>query len=259
MGTDVIQHNPRAVSAAALATGMVGTAPGQWTNKQVAILKEHIARGATDDELRYFAEVCKRLNLDPFKREIYFIKRWDGRLKREVPQFQTGIDGFRKVTAANPKFAGLVGPQWCGSDEVWRDIWVKDEPPAAARVGIRLAGSVEPTWGIAMYREFCQRTKDGGPSGLWGSMPANQLAKCAEAQAHRKVTPGTDELLFLQEPPQSFGVAVEAPPETAPAAQIGEAAAPDAPAQDESTPEPTAPNGAIDGENSEIQPSMLAD
>jgi hypothetical protein len=50
-------------------------------------------------------------------------------------------------------------------------------------------GSDEPTVGVALYREYVQRKKDGTPNRMWATMPAAMLAKCAEALALRKAFP----------------------------------------------------------------------
>lgn len=164
-------------------------------------------REPTESEVRTFIHHCERTGLSPFDRHIYASFRWDRNTNGERMQVMATIDGFRAVAERSGKYLGQDGPYWTG-DGKWSDVWLEDKPPGAAKVGVWKQGAKAPTNGVAHFKEYAQRNKSGGLTGLWPTMPANQLAKCAEALALRKAFPNqlsgiytTEEMAQADNPP----------------------------------------------------------
>src|SRR5215831_7647512 len=165
-----------------------------FTQRQIDLIKRDICKGATDDELQKFLWECERTRLDPFSRQIYSIQRrekyldgenWRWRTTRST---QVSIDGFRLTAQRSGEYAGQLGPEWCGPDGVWRDVWLDANPPAAARVAALRKDFEKPCWGVARFEAYAQKNKDGYVR-MWATMGDVMIAKCAEALALRRAFP----------------------------------------------------------------------
>src|SRR5687768_4635606 len=151
-------------------------APPKFSREQIDLIKASIARGASDVELSLFLAQCERTGLDPFSRQIYWIKRGN------QGSTQVSIDGFRVIAERSGEMDGQ-DVAWCGDNGEWVDVWLPKTPPAAARVIVYRKGCAHAFTAIAKFSEY-----NAGGS-MWQKMPANQLAKCAEALALRKAFP----------------------------------------------------------------------
>jgi hypothetical protein len=177
----------------------------------IAVLRDQIAPGASDEELAFFAQVCARLDLSPFADQIVLIGRWDKRAGRTVYRHQLTVAGRRTLAVRTGRLAGIEGPVWCGprneaGDLEWRDVWDRDGDPYCARVLVHVHGWHVPANGTAKWSEFAQYDSNGKPLPLWRSMPAHMLGKCAESLALRRAFPDVidpavaDEFPFPVEP-----------------------------------------------------------
>jgi phage recombination protein Bet len=187
-----------------------------WTPAQISALKQLGLSNASNGDLAFFFHQAQRTGLDPFARQIYMIER-GGRYN-----IQTSIDGFRIIAQRSGKYRGQAGPYWCGEDGAWKDVWLKNTPPLAARVGVYADGWTEPLWAVAKWDSYAQQ------SPIWRKMPDLMLAKCAEALALRKAFPNdlsgvyTDDemsqadIVTVEEKPKPQKVDLKAVPATEP-------------------------------------------
>lgn len=92
---------------------------------QIELVKRTVAKGATDDELQMFLHLANKYGLDPFAKEIWFIKRvkkhqkngqWDyPRLSNGEIDYSdaettmmTSRDGYLKIAQSHTDYEGLI-------------------------------------------------------------------------------------------------------------------------------------------------------
>lgn len=162
----------------------------------VEVLREQIAPGASEEELRHFGRVATVLDLSPFAGQICLIGRYDRRVGHEIFKPQITVDGRRARAERTGLLDGIDGPVWCGPrDErgelVWQDVWTDDDNfPYCARTLTYRKDWSRPANGTAKWSEFSQWVSDrnGGNrlSPFWARMPSHMIGKVSEAMSLRR-------------------------------------------------------------------------
>ena len=156
----------------------ITTDQSYWSPQQLSALKSLGLAQADAGDLAFFFHQAQRTGLDPFARQIYMINR-GGKYG-----IQTSIDGFRIIAQRSGEYAGQTAPYWCGEDGNWKDVWLSNTPPAAAKIGVYRAGFSEPLWAVVRWDSYAVMNNP-----IWKKMPDVMLAKCAESLALRKAFP----------------------------------------------------------------------
>ena len=175
------------------------------TPEQVSLIKNTIAVGATDDELKLFFFECRRRGVHPLDRLIHFVKR-SGRAT-----FQCGIDFMRAQAEASGQYRGQedveYGPNKNGYPE-WAKATVRRIDPNT--------GDVYTVSATAYWDEFYPGEQLGF---MWKKMPRVMLGKVAESQALRKAFPINFNGLYTFEEMQQADLVASGTPKQQPVKQ----------------------------------------
>lgn len=154
-----------------------------FSDEQKQLVKDMYFKGCTDDEFTLFIYVSQKTKLDPFLKQIYPVKRWDSKLKKEMMTCQTSIDGYRIIAERTGRYAPGREPTF---------QYDKEGKLLSATAYVKKMTD-DGTWheigALAYYKEYVQKTKEGVPNSFWNNMPHGQLSKCAESLALRKAFP----------------------------------------------------------------------
>lgn len=165
------------------------------SERQVTTLKGTIAKDCNSSEFNLFVEYCRRIGLDPIRKQVIpLIFNKDNPKKRQMTIVVT-VDGQRTI-------ASRLGDYRPDSDEP--EITYNDElknpntnPAGIEKCKVKLykqdnRGEWFAVSGVAYWEEFAAIKTWNGEStldGQWKTKPRIMITKCAESQALRKGWP----------------------------------------------------------------------
>ncbi len=172
---------------------------GKLTRDQINLIKRTVAKGASDDELKLFVQICKGSNLNPFLRQAHLVPYWDSKEGIERRVIIIGIDGYRAIAEESGQYAGSDDAIYDGETEaVYQAVEYvngkktereahKIVPSKASVTVYKAVGGIRcPFTASARWDEYYPGGKKGSQ---WHKMPYLMLGKCAEALALRKAFP----------------------------------------------------------------------
>ena len=176
------------------------------SQEDIDVLKRTLLSGYTEDEQESFIRLCQRTMLDPFSKQIYATRRYTkDRSGNKVPTLVpvTSVIGLTAIAARTGHYDGCT-IQWAGKDGVWRDEWLEEEFPVAAKCIVYHKQRSHPEVGIANWAGYCgqsynQSTKRWEVSEFWERLGAFMLGKCSKAQALRGAFPDLCSNLYITE------------------------------------------------------------
>ena len=136
--------------------------PNQWEQREfIETIKQTVAKGATDAQLKMFIEVCKGTGLNPFLKEIWFVP---------AVGVMAGRDGYLRVANEHPMFDGM-------ETKVERD---DKGVPLKATCSVWRKDRAHPITCEAWYSEYRKS------SPIWQNYPSAMISKVAEVLALKR-------------------------------------------------------------------------
>lgn len=203
-----------------------------FRDAELALIRKTVAKDCLPPEFDMFIHIAKTIGLDPLRRQIYAFVFGKESADRQLTVV-TGIDGYRTISERSGNYRPDDKPPRYVYDET-----LKSDANPLGIVSCEVSvfkyrhGAWHEAPALAFWDEFCPTTyryedldlidtgkkwKNSGkpitkkvpkagakpiidPSKTgWSKMPRNQIAKCAEAQAHRKAFPNDFAGVYVEE------------------------------------------------------------
>jgi phage recombination protein Bet len=174
--------------------------------QEIDVHKRTLLKQFTEDEQESFIRQCQRTLLDPFSKQIFATRRWQkDKQGNKTPTLTTvtSIMGLTAIAVRTGHYDGCV-ITWAGKDGVWKDEWLEDEYPVAAKCVLYHKERSHPEVGIARWEGYVGRAQDYNTkrwevTDFWARLPDFMIGKCAKAQALRGAFPDQCSNLYISE------------------------------------------------------------
>lgn len=174
-----------------------------YPKEMIDAVRNTVAVGATDEELYMFFSVAKKYELDPFLKEVWFVKN-----KKMGNVIMTGRDAYVKVAQRNPNYIKLQSNPVYENDEFlmnWEDGELKCFTHSH---GAKDRGKILGAWAtlkyidktVSVYVSYSEYSKN---SNIWSKHKGAMIKKVAEKEVCRLVE-GITGIYITEEMPKGY-------------------------------------------------------
>ena len=171
------------------------TAEGEdWSNSQIEVMRKTVAEKATPEEFAYFLNVAKYTGLNPFLREIYFMKTDKGQTA-----IITGRDGYLTIAKRDPRFKGVHSMEVCEKDEfemsfiegkmtVSKHV-ITDFMDRGEIIGAWACGRMNGQDMVTIFASMKEYDKSSNAAGgkIWKQYTSSMIRKVAESMVLKRI------------------------------------------------------------------------
>jgi phage recombination protein Bet len=184
----------------------------RYSKNQIDLMRNTVAKGTSPDEFGQFLETAARYNLDPFKRQIHAVIFNANDAQKRQMAIVVGITGYRTMGYRAAREMGFqvlpdAEPAKFEIDESLKSD-INPKGLVSATVCLRVRHNVgeeyQPVPATVYWDErapigFSKGGEQYLKRGPWTQQPKHMLAKCAEADAWRKIAPDDVGGLYITE------------------------------------------------------------
>ena len=182
-----------------------------WSDDQIEVMKKTVAEKATPAEFAYFLNVAKYSGLNPFLREIYFMKTDKGQTA-----IITGRDGYLTIAKRDHRFKGIQSMEDCaryefemGIDDGMMKVVKHDITNFVDRgdiIGAWARGEMRGQDPVTVFVSIKEYDKGGN---IWNRYKSAMIRKVAESMVLKRIA-GISGLMTEAEVSESKDMIIDA-------------------------------------------------
>jgi phage recombination protein Bet len=156
-----------------------------FTDDQKQLIKNTVAKGATDDELALFLHLAQTYGLDPFAKEIFCMKYGN-----QAATIITGRDGYLKIANGRQEMDGIQSDSVCKNDTLTKNT----DGTVNHTYGTPERGPVIGAYALVFRKDRSRAAYfyapmaeyNAGSNPTWKKYPTAMIIKVAEACALKR-------------------------------------------------------------------------
>lgn len=181
-----------------------GEVLANYPPKLVDVIKSTVAKNSTDEELYMFLQIASMYNLNPFMKEIWFVKNRDDSI-----MVMTSRDGYLKIAKQDPRFVKCQSMVVHENDEFEIELAMGEVTNIHHKFKQNERGKIVGAYAIlkttdhtnlVSYMNFKEYVKN---TPVWKSYPSAMIRKVAETDVLKRFA-GITGVQTVEDAPEDF-------------------------------------------------------